>query len=332
MPIEHAAQHNRYRGVRVAVLGASGFIGRWVARGLCAQGAQVYLVVRDKLVARGLFSRYSIHGEIIESDLRDSDAVGKFFRKIRPSITFNLASYGVSRSQRDEETAYQINADLVKAICDAIGSTRNQDWKGQDLVHVGSAFEYGPIGGSLSEDSIPNPTTLYGKSKLAGTELLEQYCAAGKVKGFTTRLFTVYGPGEHQGRLLPSLLDAARRAMAIKLTSGEQQRDFTYVGDVAEGLLRLGLTASGSGETVNLATGRLTSVRRFVETAARILGIPDDKLLFGSIPAHYEEIDHAEVGLGRLRRLIGWVPPTGISDGICQTVDFENVHGAGGKD
>jgi nucleoside-diphosphate-sugar epimerase len=324
-----SAIRNWYSGVRVAVLGASGFIGRWVARALCASQANVSLIVRSREVAEEIFSRYDIRGDVFEVDLRDREVVRKLFQNIRPSITFNLAGYGVDRSERDEKAAYQINGHLVKTIGEVISEIRDQQWFGQDVVHVGSALEYGAIRGNLSEDSIPNPTTLYGKSKLAGTHLLTHCCKTFEMKGVTARLFTVYGPGEHRGRLLPSLLEAARTGESLPLTAGEQKRDFTYVEDVAEGLLRLGLTTAKPGEIVNLTTGKLTSVRSFAETAAEILQIPHERLKFGMIPTRSEEMNHSEVALERLQRLIAWIPPTGIVEGIRRTLDFETLHGDG---
>ncbi len=320
---------NPYLGVPVVVLGVSGFIGRWVARTLCARKANVYLVVRNRAVAEEIFSKYRIHGDIFEVDVRDRGAVRKLFQKIRPSITFNLAGYGVHPSERDEKTAYQINAHLVKTLCEAVAETRDPDWRGQDIVHVSSVLEYGAIGGNLSEDSVPDPTTLYGRSKLAGTYALARRCEACGIKGLTARLFTVYGPGENPGRLLPLLLETATTGKLLRLTAGKQKRDFTYVEDVAEGLLRLGQVTAKPGEVVNLGTGRLTSVRSFAETAARILHIPNDRLDFGAIPMRDEEMKHSEATLERLRRLIAWVPPTAIEGGIHRTLDFEDTHGAG---
>lgn len=316
-----------FDGVNAIVLGASGFVGRWVARALCARGAKVHLAVRDKAIAENILSKYRIHGRVYELNLQNAEAIGKLLRKIRPSITFNLAGYGVDRSERDEETAYQINAHLVKAVGEAVAETRDPNWLGQDIVHVGSALECGAIGGDLSEDSIPNPTTLYGKSKLAGAQFLALCCEARKIKGLTARLFTVYGPGEHDGRLLPSLLESARTKKLLPLTAGTQKRDFTYVEDVAEGLLRLGLATTAPGDIVNLATGKLVSVRSFAETAARVLGISSERLKFGIIPTRAEEMEHDEVTLERLRRLIDWIPPTSIKEGISKTLEFENRHG-----
>jgi nucleoside-diphosphate-sugar epimerase len=316
---------DRYRGVSVAVLGASGFIGRWVARALCRQRADVSLVVRDRLAAESIFSKYGIKGEIIEEDIGEPDAVRRLFRAMRPSITFNLAGYGVDRSERDETAAHQINALLVESVCKAIAEVRGPRWAGQQIVHAGSALEYGAIDGNLSEDAAPRPSTLYGRTKLAGTCSLARLCENHEIKGVTARLFTVYGPGEHRGRLLPSLIETSGTGETLKLTAGAQKRDFTYVEDVAEGLLRLGLARTDRGETVNLATGRLTSVRAFAETAARILQIPNEKLEFGAIPTRSEEMEHSEVTVKRLRRAVAWVPPTNTEEGIRKTLDFEGV-------
>ena len=174
-------------------------------------------------------------------DLSDDDRIYSLFEKIRPVVTFNLAGYGVDKTERDPETAYQINSELVSKICMAHYRIRDLNWKGQDVVHTGSALEYGNIGGDLNEASNTVPT-IYGRSKFSGTRNLENFCTQYRLKGITARLFTVYGPGEHQGRLLPSLLETARTGECLKLTAGLHKRDFVYVEDIAEGLLGIALT------------------------------------------------------------------------------------------
>lgn len=316
---------NGYFGKRTVVLGASGFIGRWVARYLCRSGATVYLFVRSIEGAEKVFSEYSIDGEIVETDLRRPEPALSLIRKIRPTITFNLAGYGIDRAERDEEAAFTINARLVKALCEAVDGVTDRGWPYQDVVHAGSALEYGAISGDLDESSPPNPTTLYGRSKLAGTYFFSKCCKMHNVRGLTARLFTVYGPGEHKGRLLPSLMESARTGRPLGLTDGLHKRDFTYVEEVAEGMLRLGLSKAEPGCVVNLATGRLASVRDFSETAARVLGIPKENLKFGRIPTRAEEMEHSEIALMRLKDLTEWTPTVGIEEGVARTVSFMNV-------
>ncbi len=273
-------------------------------------------MVRDSATAERILSRYDIDAEIIELDVTDFERLAAVVRRVRPQATFNLAGYGVDRSERDEQTAYRVNTHLLPALCRAVASARQDGWAGQDIVHVGSALEYGDITGDLAEHSVPNPTTLYGRSKLAGTLQFRRACRRLGLRGLTARLFTVYGPGEHPGRLLPSLIDAAESGAPLELTAGLQKRDFTYVEDVADGLLRLGLARTEPGDVVNLATGKLTTVREYVEVGAAVLKIPDARLRFGALPGRPEEMAHAPVRTSHLRALTSWTPTTSIVDGI----------------
>jgi nucleoside-diphosphate-sugar epimerase len=289
------------------------------------------VLVRNRQITEKVFSKYGVnHGsfevDLVEADLRDTVSIERVFKNFKPAITFNLAGYGIDHSERDEATAHQINAELVKTICKTIVNNRDREWPGQDIIHVGSVAEYGPIGGNLSEGSSEHPTTMYGKSKLAGTRWLTHYCQQFHIKGLTSRLFTIYGPGEHRDRLLPSLMETARSGKPLSLSAGTQKKDFTYVHDVVEGILRLGLVSSASpGEIVNVATGRLTTVRRFAEIAGRILGIPAANLNFGAISNSQWDVEHSEISLDRLRRLTGWVPSTSIDQGVQQTSEWEST-------
>lgn len=304
------------------MLGTSGFIGRWVARLLEQAGARTFLTVRDRKNADSLFSQYGIHGEILEIDLIDSDSLRKAILDIKPSIIFNLAGYGVERTERDEDMAYLINSRLPEKICESICLYTDLQWRGRQLIHAGSALEYGIATGNLNESTEPIPTTLYGKSKLEGTRNVTTLSEREGIQAVTARLFTVYGPGEHAGRLLPSLIETASTGRLLALTDGLQLRDFTYVEDVAEGLLRLGLTSGLQGKVVNLASGRLTPVSQFIDSAAQILGIPRNHLLIGALPGRAEEMTHDPVTIDRLKKMTNWMPKTCIPDGIRNTVAF----------
>lgn len=311
-----------YRGVRVLVTGASGFVGRWVAKKLSEAGAELHLVVRDPLHFSPIADQYGIRGEVVAADLADSQSLDGMFRRIRPATSFNLAGYGVDPSERDEVLSYRLNATLPAALANCAATWRDPDWGGQNLVHAGSALEYGEATGDLRENGPVKPTTLYGISKLQGSQAVAELTAAGKLRGVVGRLFTVYGPGEHSPRLLPSLIRARRTEESLNLTQGTQRRDFTYIEDVAEGLLRLGSLPSSPG-IVNLATGRLTAVREFAEIAAGLLSLPESRLVFGAIQGRASEMHHEAVSIRLLQAVTGWSPQTTVREGISRTLHFE---------
>ncbi|HXG43476.1 MAG TPA: NAD(P)-dependent oxidoreductase [Gemmatimonadales bacterium] len=311
-----------YRGVRCLVLGAGGFIGRWVARGLVLAGADLVLAVRDPGAAAAVCARWRIRGRVIRTDLADPGRIVALLEEVRPAIVFNLAGYGVDRDEQDPRQAEALNATLPAVLAESLARHQDPTWGGLQLVHAGSALEYGTASGDLDERSVPNPTTLYGRTKLAGTRAVADQAASGRLRAVTARLFTVYGPGEHPGRLLPTLIEAATGTAPIPLTAGTQRRDFTYVEEVAAGLIALGRLPGCEEPVLNLATGCLTAVREFVETAANVLGIPPERLGFGARPTRPEEMEHEPVAVGRLERLLGWTPRIPPAEGVRRTLEF----------
>jgi nucleoside-diphosphate-sugar epimerase len=312
-----------YRGRPVIVLGASGFIGRWVARLLTEAGAQLTLPVRDPAAANPTFRHHRIEGRVVALDLLDPDAVGKFFAAQRPVVVFNLAVHGVDRSERNEPQYWRLNRDLVSQVAEAVLSQPAQGWTGARIVHAGSALEYGSLTGDLAEDGpAPRPFEIYGQSKLAGTEALKERAIQAGQPTVTGRLFYVYGPGEHSTRLLPGLIAGFHSGKPVALATGNELRDFTYVADVAQGLLRVGAQRIEPGLVVNIATGNLLSIRDFVTEAARVLPLRPEQLRYGEYGTHVAEMSHRPVAVALLQRLTGWKPLVPVSDGIQKTIAF----------
>jgi nucleoside-diphosphate-sugar epimerase len=314
----------KYAGVTALVLGGSGFIGGWVIRLLSARGARVHGVIRDATKAASV--RDIAAGDLTVADLARRGAITAIVRDVRPSVVFNLAGYGVDRTERDPETMALLNTHLVADLCEALATMPSDGWDGLRLVHAGSALEYGPVSGPLTADSEPGPTTDYGRTKLQGTDHVRR---AGETHGLlctVARLFTVYGPGEHSGRLLPSLMRAAETRSRVPLSTGEQRRDFTYVEDAAEGLLRMGVSHAKPGAVINLATGELTSVRTFAEIAAQVLGLDRDCLDFGAVPVRSDEMFHGVVDVSPVQELLSWRPQISIAEGVRRAWEHERAH------
>lgn len=310
-----------YRGIHALVLGGSGFIGASVARALDRAGAIVTVAVRNRRAAIGTGGPVAI----VHADLTEPGAVAEVLARARPQIAFNLVGYGIDSSEREAAAMTAINAALVETLCTALTAIEPAGWTGAALVHAGSALEYGPVDGPVREETPPSPTTDYGRTKLRATQSIQRCASTGRLRAVVGRLFTVYGPGEHGNRLLPALLRTARTGQRLALTDGRQPRDFTYVDDAAEGLLRLGASAAAPGTIVNIATSRLTTVREFAETAAAVLGFDRALLEFGALPTRAEEMWHGPVDVARLRDLVSWVPATTVAEGIRRTLECRDA-------
>lgn len=295
------------------VLGANGFIGRWVTRELERRGVPLVLVARGALppdLAPGA-SR-------IRSDLAIEGEAQRIVREVRPSHVFNLAGYGVLRDQQDAALAEVLNHHLVRELTTACAPQGNH--RGTTLVHVGSAAEYGSVLGTWREDGPTQPASTYGTTKLAGTRALVEVARTLGTPATCARLFTVFGHGEAPGRLFPTLLAASTRTDPIPLSVGTQERDFAWVGDVAPALVDLALASWAPGSVVNLASGRMHTVQAFVRAAASALGIPTSRLQFGAVPSLPGDGTAVTVGVERMQQVLGRVLPGDLDDVVRRAV------------
>lgn len=312
-----------FAGRRVLVTGGTGFVGAALVRMLADSGARLWLHGRDERKLAIEARRLESPVECVVAELSMAGTGARMVRDIRPDIVFNLAAYGVDPTSDDEALAHALNVALVEELATALAAEPPGEWPGARLVHTGSAAEYGIVPGVLTEQSPGSPATLYGRTKLAGSCRLAALAAETGLRAVTVRLFTVYGFGEREGRLLPSLFAAAASGGTLRLTSGTQKRDFTYVADVAEGLIRLGASASALPPVVNLATGTLTSVREFAETAADVIGMRREQLEFDALPRRSDEVEQGRADTGTLRRLVHWTPACTIRTGIREAFELD---------
>jgi UDP-glucose 4-epimerase len=282
----------------------------------------VWLAARNGAAAARVAGDYGIAGAIAAVDVTRPGDLLALLRDARPAVTCNLAGYGVDRRETDPALANAINLELVTHLVDLVPRNRDVQWPGLSLLHAGSAAEYGVACGDLVEDGEACPTTVYGQTKLDATRAIEAAVRGGSILAVTARLFTVYGPGEHAGRLLPSILSARTTTGDIPMTTGAQRRDFTYVGDVAEGFVRCAAGSLPGWATINLATGRLHSVREFVEQAASALEIPLTRFRFGAVPHRTDDMAHLPVSTERARGWLEWTPATTIAQGVLASDEF----------
>jgi len=217
-----------------------------------------------------------------EADVTDRAAVAKVIAAARPEICVHAAWYAVPGKYLDAvENLAHVAASLDLAVALSEAGCRR-------FVGVGTCFEYDTdVTAKLTESSATEPRFLYSSSKLALFELLSA-AAANRDAGqrlFASfawcRLFYQYGPTEDAARLVPAVIDKLVSGGVAETTGGEQVRDFLHVADVGAAIAAVAL--SDLEGAVNVGSGEPITVKRLVETIARLAGA-EDRLRVGALP------------------------------------------------
>jgi dTDP-6-deoxy-L-talose 4-dehydrogenase (NAD+) len=239
--------------MKVAVTGASGFIGRHVLSELVSHAVDVTAVVRDLSPVNAIRNGIDVVRMNLEGPPRDAfDIMG------RPDVLIHLAWGGLPnyRSlhhfEHELPIQYQFLSGLVRSGLSG-------------LVVAGTCLEYGMQSGQLNEGMSAYPDSPYGFAKDTLRRQLE-YLRMNRPFALTwTRLFYLYGDGQAESSLLPQLKRAAGRGDRVfNMSGGEQLRDYLSVIDVAKNLVMLALNRADIG-VLNLCSGRPVSVRKLVE-------------------------------------------------------------------
>ena len=238
--------------MKIAVSGATGFIGRHVLSELARHPVEVVVMTRAA-TKRGIDPCVKTVQLDINTHMEDTfDLLG------RPDALIHLAWGGLPnyRSLHHYETElpnhYRFLSGLVRGGLSA-------------LVVTGTCFEYGMQSGQLSEDMLARPDNPYGFAKDTLRRQLEYLCGNKSFKFAWPRLFYLHGEGQAENSLLPQLKRAVESGERVfNMSGGEQLRDYLPVADVAKSIVMLALNKADIG-AVNICAGQPISVRQFVE-------------------------------------------------------------------
>lgn len=239
--------------MRVAVTGASGFIGQQVLLELQKQDCEIVAVTREA----GRLSGLDKGSSVVEMDL-DHPPFDCFEKLNKPDTLIHLAWDGLPnyKSRHHFETELPRQYRFLKLLIEA-GLP--------GLLVSGTCFEYGMQSGVLSEDMDTRPANPYGFAKDTLRGQLEFLQKDIPFDLTWARLFYLYGKGQAETSLLPQLENAVRSGDTMfNMSGGEQLRDFIPVAKAASILVRLALAGSNKG-IVNICSGKPVSVKHFVE-------------------------------------------------------------------
>lgn len=263
--------------MKIAITGATGFIGRHVRNALAKTDHDIVLVVRRSEKA----GEITVHETIVTADLHQ-ERTDWFELFGKPDAVLHLAWGGLPNYM----DAYHVEVELpmqskfLKALIES-GLKK--------LVVTGTCYEYGMSSGALSEDQETNPNTPYG---IAKDNLRKELFELQQRKNFDltwARIFYPYGEGQSESSLYSQLKNAILSNQEFLMGNGRQVLDFIQVEKVASSLLSL-LTSCMNLGVVNIGSGKPQTVAAFVQEQIRIFQ-SDLVPSFGSIPdREYESV------------------------------------------
>lgn len=239
--------------MKVAVTGASGFIGRHVLTDLLGHGIEIIAVTRDATRLAGLGEAV----RIVEMDIA-RPPTDCYEQMGCPDVLIHLAWDGLPnyRSLHHFETELPKQYQFLKTMIES-GL--------QSLLVTGTCFEYGMQSGPLAADMLTKPNNPYGFAKDLLLKQL-QFLKSDKPFNLTwARLFYMYGEGQFSTSLYPKLEEAVLRGDKVfNMSGGEQLRDYLPVAEVARQIVQLAMSRCDMG-AINICSGNPISVRRLVE-------------------------------------------------------------------
>jgi len=299
---------------RVLVTGAGGFLGARLARRLLELGVPVIAGVRP---GANLWRLETVKNRLrlLPLDLSRRDALEPALRSEEPQIVIHAAAYGVNPSQRDP--AHSIDVNLLGSLALLQACSRVQVCR---FLQMGSCFEYALKDGPLEENDPLNPVSLYGAVKGAASLVVPPLAQALKMDAVVLRLFGLWGPDEDAHRLVPQILRGFLTRTPILLTGGLQRRDFSYVDDIAETLVRFAFADAFPAQSLlNVGSGRPVTVEAFARSIAGVLGC-EELLRFGALPYRPRELGSLYPSLRRWTELHGPIPTTRLSEAVEDTL------------
>jgi len=192
----------------------------------------------------------------------------------------------------------------------------------QAFVHGGSSSEYGYLDHPANERHCIAPNSVYAIGKAAATHYCRLIALKHDIHAVTLRLYSIYGPYEEPSRLIPTLLVHGRRGLLPPLVSPRTARDFVYVDDAIEAMVRVAETTGiERGSILNVCSGICTDMTTVIDSVRQLLGISAEPV-WDTMPARPWDTNVWVGDPERMARATGWRATIPLGDGLRRTLDW----------
>jgi nucleoside-diphosphate-sugar epimerase len=298
------------------VTGGAGFIGSHLSEELARRGERVRVV--DSLITGTRENLAQIPGvEFIEGDLAEIEVARRAVAGV-DYVLHQAAIPSVPRSVSDPITSNRSNID---ATLNVLVAARDAGVK--RVVYAGSSSAYGDTPTLPKREDMPTkPLSPYALQKLVGEQYLAMFTTLYGLDTVTIRYFNVFGPRQDPSSPYSGVISLFISALVdgrqpIIYGDGEQTRDFTYVANVVDGVLRACHAPGIGGEMMNVATGGRISLNELLTTLCELLGVQTQAIYR---EPRAGDVRDSQADISRARRLTGYEPTVDLREGLKRTL------------
>jgi UDP-N-acetylglucosamine/UDP-N-acetyl-alpha-D-glucosaminouronate 4-epimerase len=300
------------------VTGGAGFIGSHLAEELVRRGETVR--VADNLTTGKRRNLDHVPGvEFVEGDLADRAFADRAVTGM-DYVLHQAAIPSVPRSVKDPLTSNRANVDATLNVLVAA-----RDAGVRRLVFAGSSSEYGDSPTLPKHESMPpNPLSPYALQKSVCTQYCQMFTRLYGFETVVVRYFNVFGPRQDPGSPYSGVISLFSTALIegrqpVIYGDGEQTRDFTYVANVVDGVLRACTAPKAAGEVVNVACGTRISLNELLRVMNLVVGT--------NLRAIYKEpragdVHDSQADISKAKALLGYTPTVALEEGLRHTLDW----------
>jgi len=306
------------------VTGGAGFIGSHLAEELTRRGERVR--VADSFVTGKRKNLAHLPGvELVEGDLADLAVAQKAVAGV-DYVLHQAAIPSVPKSVDDPITSNRANIDATLNVLVAA-----RDAKVKRVVYAGSSSAYGDTPTLPKREDMPTaPLSPYALQKLVGEQYLKMFTDLYRLETVTIRYFNVFGPRQDPSSPYSGVISVFTRALLENRAptiygDGEQTRDFTYIANVVDGVLRA-CTANASGMVLNVATGSRISLNELFRVLRGLTGRSAINPSYE--PARAGDVRDSQADISKARQVLGYEPLVALEEGLRRTVDWYSAETA----
>ncbi len=295
---------------KILIVGGTGFLGYHLAKKCLAKGWQVTSISTNNPKK----IRFLTKVKYLIVDISKKKTLQK---KIKSNYDF-VVNFGGYVNHNEKLKTYQSHYVGCKNLADFF-----LDKKIESFIQIGSCVEYGHNKSPQDENkifSINKLKSTYGKAKLTSTRYLLKKFKEKKFPCTILRLYLVFGPRQDYNRFIPSIIKGCLEDSLFPCSLGNQFRDFLYVDDLIDAILKCLKKKSSRGEIINIGSGNPMQIKKIVLLIKNIIkqGTPD----FGKIKLRKDEILKLFPKINKAKKKLNWKPKFTFSKSIVKTINF----------